>query len=301
MSSYLNTLSNGESHLRIDHLELHLDVLQESSQIPNDAVQAIKSPSITFYSKGSSIYLSSIDGSLVHLDPIDRKSRGYLSKEILNDTERLFSLITATLVKMLEYHSIHFLHAAALESHGVGFLISGDGGCGKTTTSLSLLRAGFKYLSDDSLFFTDVHDRIEVYPLSNKLHIDKDLSRRFPELMNGKKQPIPEKTKLPVDVSEIYPGSFITHMTPNVIIFPKITLHDKTKIHPLEQIQAYNKLLTQTILSFDKNIAEKQLKILQKLVSKTLSYELFSGKDVYKNPSLLIDVISNLKKNNEYN
>jgi hypothetical protein len=294
VSSYLTNLCEGEHRPKTKPLELEISVVETPRTIPPDSIQAIKRPSITSYLKGNDIYFTSTDGSLIYLDPINRKSKTYLTKDILKDTMMFFSLLGGSIVETLKYNGLHFLHAAALQSNGVRLLISGDGGCGKTTTSLSLVRAGFKYVSDDSLFFEEQHGEIRVSPFYSTFHIDRDLSERFPELTNGHERPIPKGIKIAIDPSQTYPGSFIPLLRPNVIIFPKITSKQKSTLRPIGQIEVCNRLLTQIILAADKEVSTNQLESLQKLVSQTVGFELLSGRDVYEDPYKLIDLIGSV-------
>ncbi len=143
ISNYFNRLFSGKKRFEMDPLDFELYLVEEPPPVPANLVPAIKTPSITSYSDGKEIHWTSNDGSIICLDPITKNAKGFLKKEILNDSLLLHSLISKYLVEALKYHGLYFLHSAALYGNGVGCLVSGDGGCGKTTTSLSLVREGF--------------------------------------------------------------------------------------------------------------------------------------------------------------
>jgi len=293
ISNYFNSLYRGKKRFVIKPLEfeLNLYIVEEPPPIPANSVQAIKAPSVTSYSNGKEIYFTLKDGSIICLDPITRNAKGFLKKEILNDSIGLFSLIGAPLGETLKYHGLYFLHSAALYGNGMACMVSGDGGCGKTTTALSLVYEGFKYVSDDALFLEELNGEIIVHPLSKNFHLDQDLAERFPDITRGKNLPIPEGTKVSVDISQIFPGSFIPYLRPNVIIFPKITSNGKSQLYPLNQMEVYKRLLKRTILAVDKEVSRNQLKALEKLVKQTLGFELLSGRDIYKDPKRVISLI----------
>lgn len=291
ISSYFNSLYMGKRRYDIKPLEFKLYIVEEPPPVPTNSVQAIKAPYVTSYSDGKEIYFTSEDGSIICLNPDTRGARGFLKKEILNDSLMLPSLIGASLTEALKYNGLYFLHSAALYGNGVGFLISGDGGCGKTTTSLSLVREGFKYVSDDSLFFEELNGEIVICPLYTSFHIDQDLVERFPEVAIGKNLPIPEGIKISVDISQIFPGSFIPYIRPDVIIFPKINSNLESQLHPISRMEVYRKLLKQTILTADKAVSKNQLKALEKLVKQTVGFELLSGRDIYEDPKKVISLI----------
>ncbi len=177
-------------------------------------------------------------------------------------------------------------------------MFSGDGGCGKTTTALSLVYEGFKYVSDDALFLEELNGEIIVHPFYKKFNIDQDLAERFPDVARGKNLPIPEGSKVSVDISQIFPGSSIPYLRPDVIIFPKITSNGKSQLYPLNQMEAYKRLLKQTVLAVDQEVSRNQLKALEKLVKQTLGFELLSGRDIYKDPKRVISLICQVNGQN---
>ncbi len=291
ISSYFNSLYIGKRRSDIKPLEFKLYIVEEPPPVPTNSVQAIKAPFVTSYSDGKEIYFTSEDRSIISLNPNTRDARGFLKKEILNDSLMLPSLIGASLTEALKYNGLYFLHSAALYGNVVGFLISGDGGCGKTTTSLILVREGFKYVSDDSLFFEELNGEIVVCPLYTSFHIDQDLVERFPEVAIGKNLPIPEGIKVSVDIPQAFPGSFIPYIRPDFIIFPKINSNLESQLHPISRIEVYTRLLKQTILAADKVVSKNQLKALEKLVKQTVGFELLSGRDIYEDPKKAISLI----------
>ncbi|MEW6570518.1 MAG: hypothetical protein AB1390_05015 [Nitrospirota bacterium] len=213
----------------------------------------------------------------------------------------LFSLLGASIVEILKYYGLYFLHAAAVSVDKVAYLFSGDGGSGKTTAALSLVHEGFQYVSDDSLFLRDAKGEIIVSPMYKHFHIDDDLARRFTDISGGRSSRILGRTKVPVDVSKFFPGAFIPSLRPDVIIFPKIISEETSTLNSITQIEIYKRLLKQTILSVDKNVSCDQLRILEKLVKETRGFELLSGRDVYENPKILVGLLSEVNYRNEGN
>jgi hypothetical protein len=57
-----------------------------------------------------------------------------------------------------------FLHAAALERAGGGYLLAGDSGSGKSTTAWGLLHRGFTYLSDELAPVDPATQQLHAYP-----------------------------------------------------------------------------------------------------------------------------------------
>lgn len=292
ISYYFHPFYEGENSWDVKSIRFKLRLVKEPPSVPANSVKAINSPAVTIYDNRGKIYFSSKSGSVICLDPIKRKAEGFFKNETLRNSEESFSLLGASIIEVLKYYGLYFLHAAALYVNKVAYLITGDSGSGKTTTSLSLVREGFQYVSDDSLFLSDSKGEITVSPMYQYFHVDEDLSKHFPEISGGKAPKIPEGTKVPIDISRFYPGSFIPVLRPDVIIFPKIISEERSMLNPLSQTESYKKLLKQTSLPADKNISRDQLRILEKLVKQTKGFELLSGRDIYEDSKLLIGLLS---------
>ncbi len=298
LSNYFNSLYEGKRREEIAPLKFEIYLVDDPPALPADSIQAIKSPSVTSYSNGTEINFVSKNCSIVCLNLITKNAKGFLNKGIFNDLMELYSLIGSPFVETLKYHGLYFLHSAALHYDGVGYLVSGDGGCGKTTTSLNLVREGFKYVSDDSLLLEELSQGIIVHPLYTNFHIDQDLVERFPALARGKNIQIPEGMKVSVDISQIFPGSFVPYIRPDVIIFPKLISNGESQLYALSQTEVYRKLLKQTVLAVDKEVSRNQLIALEKLVKQTVGFELLSGRDIYKDPKGLLPLIYQVNNQN---
>lgn len=298
VSSCFNSLYRGEERSDIKPLEFELYVVEEPPSVPSSSIQMSKTPFVTSSSDNKEIYLTSEDGSMICLNSNTRDAKGFIKKETLNDPIRLSSLIGMSIVEILKYHNLYFLHSAALYSGGMGYLISGDGGCGKTTISLSLVRGGFKYVSDDSLFIQELNEEIVVCPLYTSFHIDQDLAERFPEMVRGKNLRIPDGVKVSVDISQTFPASFIPYIRPDVVIFPSIKSNEESQLHPISRIEVYRRLLKQTVLAADKVVSRNHIRTLGKLVKQTVGFELLSGGDVYEDPEKIISLVSRINDQN---
>ena len=260
---------------------------------PDGTVRAIKGPTVTSYTNGKEIHFVSQDGSIIYFDPVKKNATGFLKEEIIQDDYKLYPLMSALISEALGYHGFHYLHAAGLYGHETGYLISGDGGSGKTTAALSMVREGFRYVSDDSLFFREHNGEILILPFygNRNFHLDEDLLNRFSDLAAGKRSKIPDGTKMPVDISKNRPDLFMPVIRPYVIIFPKITARQKSMLSILPRVEVFRRLLKQTILAVDNSISRAQLKVMQHLVEQARGFVLLSGSDIYDNPKKLVSLL----------
>ena len=301
VDSFFESLYPGETPLEAEPLHFELHIVEQPTPVPADSVRVIKSPSVTYHTNGKEIQFVSVDGSIICYDPIRQKAKGFLKKEILQDTFELYRLMSAWISEALRYHGFHFLHSAALHGDEMGYLVSGEGGSGKTTAAVTMVREGFKCVSDDTLFFREYKGEIIVLPVfrNKNFHIDADLTNRFPELSKGIESKILNGAKKPVDVSTIFPGFFIPHVKPNAIIFPKITSHQQSILSPIPQVEVFRRLLKQTIMAVDNDISRSQLRIMQHLVRQARGFELLSGRDIYENPKRLISLLAKVSAGHE--
>jgi len=299
LEPYFSSLCRGNMRSVTNTLDLGLNICDTPSPIPLDAIKEIEGPWITYYSRGNTLYFISKDASLISLDPVHRKAKGFLTHDILKKPLDCFLFVGEPLAEMHKYRGLYCLHAAALYGSDIGILVSGESGCGKTTTSLSLVTNGFKYISDDTLLIEKLNGGVTVYPLYKSFNINQDTVKRFPHLFKNGNKLFSEKGKVPIDISKLIPDSHIQSAKPDVIIFPKIISSAKSNIQPIGQLEVYQRLLSQIILSIDNNIAEKQLNALELLVKQTKGFELLSGKDLYENPDSILDLIGKLRNANE--
>ena len=138
-----------------------------------------------------------------------------------------------------------WLHAGAVERDGKAYVFSGEGGVGKTSLVLNLMRVGYNYLSDDFLLINNVG---VAFPFPRRVHIfdynlnDEEIAKRalgpkrlyyIPscKLINvGVKlspnryvkyafEKLRERTMLSVELSKLYPGCKIASPTPISKIF----------------------------------------------------------------------------------
>jgi len=99
----------------------------------------------------------------------------------------------------------HFLiHAGVVSRGGKGFILAADGGHGKTTLVLELIRRGFEFLSDEMAALGRADGRVHPFPRSLRVRPGTLELTGFAEAASG----APEWLgKLLLDVEEIQPGS----------------------------------------------------------------------------------------------
>ena len=245
------------------------------------------------YRKGKNYFYS--DGkSLVFSQPEKGTSKGYISEETIN-SGRFFSHIFfyIILVEMLRYNGLYYIHSSGVEKNSTSILIPGNGGVGKTTISLALVRKGFCYLSDDAILLQKFKKKVIAHPIPGDFHIDPSISQNFKELSEVKHAlKYGKGPKRSFDPAIFYPDSFILKSKPNVIIFPQIVREAESRLIPLSSAQCLAKMIPNSLLvMIDKKVAGEHLDVLTTLSKQCHAFQLLSGKDLILNPDKVIEKI----------
>jgi hypothetical protein len=259
---------------------------------PSGSRTPVQFLNVSCFRDGSSLSFHTKDGSVLRADVRTGRVRGAVSEEAVKRRGVFIDLLLAPLMEMLKHRGLYGLHAAALTKDGTCYLFPGDAGSGKTTTALGLLKRGFRYLADDKVLLREEDDRITALAFTRRFNIDPGMSRVYPELgFLDEIEPLPASDKRPFDVSQVYPNVFVPSCTPRFIVHLELTGDATSRIVPLSRRVSFSRLVHQTIFSFEKAIAGKQLKLLGGLVRSTESYVLYRGKDVYEVPERVAELL----------
>lgn len=294
LKDYLKSLCRGKHLSVLNPLEMVVKLQSSPPPLPSDASAVVKTPVTHAYHRGSQYYFTSKDGSLVHFDSATRQCEAFIRPEIQNEMSTICSLVSGPLIETMKSAGRFYLHAAGLCHNGIGYLISGDGGCGKTTSALNLVRSGFDYVSDDSLLMDARHGTIRVYPWYRDFHLSPDLCRRYDELDGLVPAYQSGEDKISVDVSQFFQGSYRRWIEPDVIIFPRIQSRSTSAMSSLSHTDMFTRLIKQIILASDPVAAKQQLEIIQTLVRQTSGFELLGGRDLLEDPDTLVSLITRL-------
>ncbi len=115
--------------------------------------------------------------------------------------EQRLSVVFFAVSELLRRHGLFTVHAAAVERDGAALLIVGQPGAGKTTAMLSLLRAGWRLLSDDHPLLRDAGKaNVELLPFAVPARVTRDTVSRFPELARViPRPPVRAKATVPIE------------------------------------------------------------------------------------------------------
>src|SRR6185437_12690851 len=232
------------------------------------------------------------DVGVLVMDGSQGRADGYLIKpETLhvNVIEYLFHL---ALTDLFRHRGLYTIHAAALEKHDRGILISGNSGRGKTTSSISLLRSGYRYLSDDHPLIQDAGVHVEVLPFPTKMNVTETTIAFFPELLGVlDPAPHPGSHKRSFHVEDLYPTSGGERCRPAMVLFPHVVDACHSHLERISKRQALELLLPQALLVFDPEVARREFQILVKLARQVDCYRLHFGRDMPDLPNLITPLL----------
>lgn len=174
----------------------------------------------------------------------------------------------------LARHGIFCLHAGAfVNKKGVGVIVPGGAGSGKSTLVFFALRSGLKIVGDDVILCRRSGDKIQLLPYTSQMVLKR----------NNK--------HIIYDVLEHYPQDVFSDISPGKVVFPLITDNEKSS---MEVIRGKKEKILRLIGSIgwidDKSIREEEISILKEL-SFIPSYNLILGKDHNRRPELALEIL----------
>jgi hypothetical protein len=178
------------------------------------------------------------------------------------------------------------LHGAGLIEPltGTGLLIIGPSGSGKSTLTTQLARAGWNYLSDDSLLLRDGGAHVLAHALRRVFAVTEPtvaagLLDGFEELLT---EPAPfDPLKRRFEPQEVFPQRFAESCVPRAIFFPVITQKTSSHARSLSQAETMRRLLRMCPWAcYDRHAAKAHLGMLARLARQAEGFELLSGSDL---------------------
>jgi hypothetical protein len=198
-----------------------------------------------------------------------------------------------SLLWLLRPHGLYVLHANGLVRDNIGILFVGSSGSGKSTLSLSLIRRGWGYLSDDVILIKHHPDGVGAIAFQRGFSFDLNLANHYPELNKPLESFCLNGQKRFLDIDFIYPDRFKYSCFPNVLIFPNIVSQEKSQLIPIDRAKALILLIENSGgIMVDKEMVVKQMGVLKRLVYQTSSYQLLAGRDLYEEPERIYEIIS---------
>lgn len=226
------------------------------------------------------------------IDGVQGRADGYLVHPETLDANLIEYLFHRALSELLRHRGLYTIHATALEKHGCGILIPGNSGRGKTTASISLLRSGYRYLSDDHPLIRDAGAHVEILPFPIKINVTDATIMFFQELRDAPDHILqPGSPKRSFHAEALYPTSVGDCCQPAVVLFPYVVDAPHSHLELFSKSRALEVLLPQALLVYDPEAARREFQILAKLIQQADCYRLHFGRDILDLPKLITPLL----------
>ena len=190
----------------------------------------------------------------------------------------------------LKQRGLFFLHAGCVAEGAAGILLIGGSRAGKSTLTLSAVRAGFRYLSDEQPLLSARNGSVEALAFPRRIRMDATTARLFPELRRLSRSPKADRLVFPME--KVWPNSLAPSCKPKVLIFPRFRLRGPRRLSSIPSSAALERLLKDDHLlcyrdAPRRRFSRRHLELLKRLARQARAYRLeYSTRDILSLPDL---------------
>lgn len=241
---------------------------------------------------GERLIADFFNAGMLVVDSAQGRADGYLINPQMMPESLIEYLFHLALTELLRRRGLYTIHATALEKNGRGVLIPGNSGRGKTTSFISLLRSGYRYLSDDHPLLRDAGAHVDLLPFPIKINVTEQTVKFFPELRTASAHVLqPRFPKRAFRAEDVYPASIGECCRPALVLFPHVIDASDSHLELLPKSRALEMLLPQALLVYDSEVAKREFQALVKLIQQVDSYRLHFGRDILELPQLITPLL----------
>ncbi len=271
-------------------MELHFfsNIEQSDIRMPVHSEPTATFEDIDFYSGDDSTSLVIGGQTVLDVDLRNNTARCLISREHMESpwiiSHRIFYL---PILELLRNVGAFYVHTGCVCRDDRCILLCGGSGQGKSTTTYSLARSGFSYMSDDAVFVQGRDGDLEIFSFPEKIKLDARSCSFFPEL-NGYHVP---RGKAEIPLSDTGITRVSVTGKPHALILIERGGNEKGEIVPISRSEAMLGLIRQSISLTSPGGIEQHLDVLKQLCDSSYTYKLTLGNDVSEAPGLVEDVL----------
>lgn len=196
----------------------------------------------------------------------------------------------------LRRSGLYELHSGAVVNpiNQRGVFLAGPSGSGKSTLTLQLVANGWRYLTDDVLFFKPDAGTVKAYPLRRAFAVTQPTveasGKRVREALASVEWV--EGEKRPLIPHEIFPGMFVPECEPGTIFFPTITDEEQSVVRPLTRSETMAHLIKLCPWScYDPVTSQGHLHALSSLARQCEGFVLRAGRDLFRDSARASELV----------
>ena len=247
----------------------------------------------TCHSDGQITYVA-LGGSLIAVDSATCEVNVWIEPQYELSSRMLSQILSQALGFAWRRCRLFLLHSAGVVMPGQDktLLIAGKSGSGKSTLTLQLAKAGWKFLSDDSIFLISRPRGIETRGLRKCFALTSHTMAAV-QVETAPPSATPVAWKRRISPDQLFPHGQIKSAFAGSIIFSNITHASESRIVPVEPSQTMQRLMQLSPWAcYDKPTAAANLKMFEALARDVAAYDLFAGKDLLGNSDLTASIMS---------
>ena len=269
--------------------------LQDKPQIPAQAQLVLENYGVRFYRQNHLVFAQWETSQLVVDTALD-VVYAYLPLAQWGSLTRLsvshLVMVMHGLLMLVRKRGLFPMHAAAVSNGETGFLLPAPGGQGKTTITLGLIEAGWRYLSDDSVLLVQQEDEVGMRPLRRTFAFTENALQRVKEAVS---LPQVKHEKWHVDIRKAFPAQAVERAIPRVLVLPEISDTTQSTLVPISKLEALHQVLEQSaLISLPSSLAQRHMQCISQLLRQCQCYRLEAGQDIYHEPRLAADFLSSI-------
>lgn len=246
---------------------------------------------LSVFATETGFYLTCADSHII-IDTKKLKAEAFLATDFWSQSlyaQREFLLLS--LLMLMRPKGLYGLHACGLVKGGIGLLLVGSSGSGKTTTSLNLINSGWQFLSDDAVLLREIADDIEALAFRKGFSVLPDGLRHFSHKDISLEFDDPEGKKV-INLAPTFGAGFRQSCRPQLIVFPKLGVSGETRLVELSPAKALILLAQQSAgIMTEAGVSARQLQLLSQLLKQARAYEVQLAKDALDEPGLVSDLL----------
>ena len=194
----------------------------------------------------------------------------------------------------LEDRGVQFVHSGLITHAGKGVLFVGNGGAGKSTSSISCLRAGMGYLGDDFIGLGVEDGRFIGHGLYASCLLNVHHIRRFPDLQPLAHAPNYDfEEKFVLYLTEAFPACLRQRVAIDALMLPRVVDAEVTTFRPATKAATLMAIAPTSVMLLPRPNREAFERLTQ-LVQNTPSYWLELGRRVDLIPAAVQALVESL-------